>query len=104
MTYPVEQGDFLWLLDRKELLEQLGLAGKDPVRISVNTIRLLDTDGGDVTGQYTDDLVNDSWSGSKGTAEMGMVYVFIGITAILGVIVVRYFLINDKIKSKRDRN
>jgi hypothetical protein len=32
------------------------------------------------------------------------VYVFIGITAILGVIVVRYFLINDKIKSKRDRN
>ena len=70
----------------------------------MNTIRLLDTDGGDVTGQYTDDLVNDSWSGSKGTAEMGMVYVFIGITAILGVIIVRYFLINDKIKSKRDRN
>ena len=49
-------------------------------------------------------IFNDSWSGSKGTAEMGMVYVFIGITAILGVIVVRYFLINDKIKSKRDRN
>ena len=59
-------------------------------------IYLLDKDGNDVTEQYRDDSVKQSWGGGGGSAELFMLYVFIGIVAVLGLVIVRYFLTDEK--------
>lgn len=94
-TYPVSEPSFLWLLDQEELKQELGLEGKELIRLSVSGVRLLDREGSDVTDQYRDGSVTQSWGGGKSTAEMGLLYVYMGIVAVLGIVMVRYFLRRD---------
>ncbi len=94
-TYPITEPNFLWLYDQEELMRELGLEGKSLIQIHVDEIHLLDKDGNDVTEQYRDPSVTQSWGGGKSTAEMGLLYVYMGIAAALGMAFVRYFLRKD---------
>lgn len=94
-TYELTESNFLWLMDEEGLEQELVSDGETAVQLHVRDILLFDEDGNDVTGQYRDDTVDRSWSSSKGTAEMGMLYVFMGLTALLGAIFVFYFLRRD---------
>ena len=58
-------------------------------------VELLDQEGRDVTEQYRDEAVEDNWGGGKGTAELFLLYVYMGIVALLGVVFVGYFLRRD---------
>lgn len=94
-TYAAMAVDFLWLLNPADLAKQLGFEGTTLTSLSVRDIQLLDENGNDITGQYRNSSVDTSWSGGRGTAETGMLYVFMGIVAFLGIIVVRYLLTED---------
>ncbi len=95
MTVDIDSPDFLKLYSFSELTEMLGLEydGLDTVAaFSIRSVKLLDENGNDVTAQYTDESVDQSWAGGVGAAETGAVYVFMAIAAILGIILVRFFL------------
>lgn len=98
-TYDLEEPDFLWLYDQEALIRELGWEfgfGEDQVSwLDVREIRLLDGEGNDITGRYRDDLVTESWGGGIGTAEQFLLYVYMGIVALLGLAMVRYFLRRD---------
>lgn len=91
LMYPVEDINFVWLLDRDNIQQQLGAA--EPVR--TRDARLLDQNGTDITGRYRDDSVAQSWGGGKSTAEQFLLYWYIGIAAALGGSFLRYFLRKD---------
>lgn len=94
-TCEVTEPDFLLVLSRAELAEKLGLpAGQDFESHGVE-VAFLDREGNDVTEQYRDDSVEQSWSGSKSTAERFLLYWFLGLIAAAGVVMVRYFLRRD---------
>ena len=94
--YQIEEPDFLWLKDLKEVREELGLKDNAQIRLSAKEIQLLDKDGNDITRQFKDPSISQGWGGGKGTAEMGLLYVLIGIVGGLGLILVRYLLYDDK--------
>jgi hypothetical protein len=94
-TYEVKEADFLWIMDQEELMQELEVNGESIVRLMIDEIRLLDKNGNDVTSQYKDDSENASWGGGIGTAELFLVYVYMGIVALLGVVFIRYFLRRD---------
>ena len=95
----LEEPDFLWLYDQEELIRELGWEfgdGEDQVLwLDVREIRLLDGEGNDITDHYRDDSVTESWGGGIGTAEQFLLYVYMGIVALLGLVMVRYFLRKD---------
>lgn len=95
-VYQIEEPDFLWLKDIKELREELGLEDNARIRLSAGEIQLLNKDGNDITSQFKDPFVSQGWGGGKGTAEMGLLYVLMGIVGGLGLILIRYFLYDDK--------
>ena len=95
-TFEVTEPDFLWLLDRSELEQELGIPTDATLRFMTEEIYLLDQDGNDVTEQYRDESVRQSWGGGGGSAELFMLYIFIGIVALLGLVIVRYFLTDEK--------
>lgn len=94
-TYDITEPNFLWLLDEEELRQTLELPADTAIRVADTEIRLLDADGQDITDRYQDDAVEDNWSGSKGTAELFVVYIFMAITALVGVVFVRALLWTD---------
>lgn len=94
-TYQITEPNFLWLMEEEDMLRELGLEGKSLIRLSVEKVRLLDKDGNDVTEQYLDKTVSQNWASGKGTAELGLLYVYMGIAAALGIVFVRYFLRKD---------
>lgn len=94
-TYELTGSDFLNIVPKEELLQTLGLDEQSIENIYVDDIRLLDQNGSDITEQYMDDSVNRSWSGGKTTAETVLLYVFIAITALVGLVFIRYFLRRD---------
>lgn len=98
--YQVEEPDFLLVQEKDALQRELGLTGMDLFSLSAEDIRLYDQAGSDVTAQYEDPSVDRSWSGGKGTAEMGLLYVYMGIVAVFGGILIRYFLISDDRNNK----
>ena len=58
-------------------------------------VRFLDKDGNDITEQYLDYSVQQGWGGGKSTAEQFLLYVYIGLTAALWLVFIRYFLRRD---------
>lgn len=94
-TYEVTEPDFLWLLEEAELKEELGIPAETSARVVSVQVELLDQEGRDVTDQYRDEAVEDNWGGGKGTAELFLLYVYMGIVALLGVVFVGYFLRRD---------
>lgn len=91
-TFAVTEPDFLWIYEGKSFAEELGISTSETNGIFVKEVVLLDKDGNDVTDQYRDETVSDNWSSGKGTAERSMVYVYMGIVAVVGIVVIRYFL------------
>lgn len=94
-TYELSDPDFLWIMEQEELEQELGFADKDIIGLRIDEIRLLDKNGEDITDQYRDESVTTSWGSGKGTAELFLVYVYMGIVAILGVVFIRYYLRRD---------
>ena len=94
-TYRIDQPDFLWRVDLEALEEELGIPEGELERVVDVQAALLDRDGRDVTAEYEDPSVTASWGGGKGTAERFLLYVYMGIVALLAVVMVRYFLRRD---------
>ena len=94
-VYQIGQPDFLWQIDLRQLEEELGIPEGELERVVDVQAALLDRDGRDVTEQYKDPSVTASWGGGKGTAERFLLYVYMGIVALLAVGLVRYFLRRD---------
>ena len=94
-TYRIDQPDFLWRVDLEALEEELGIPAGELARVADVQVVLLDREGRDVTEQYEDPSVTASWGGGKGTAERFLLYVYMGIVALLAVGLVRYFLRRD---------
>lgn len=94
-VYDVSEPDFLWMQDLRDLEAQFDIPEGELERVVDWEIMFLDQDGQDITAQYEDGTVTDTWGGGKGSAELFLVYVYMGITAALGILFVRYFLRND---------
>lgn len=94
-TVEIPSSDFLRLMSPADLIEYLGVDSKGLDSISLSCVRLFDEDGSDVSAQYADESVTQSWGSGKGSAETGMVYFLIAIVAALGIILVRFFLKKD---------
>lgn len=93
LVYPISDINFLWLLEPEDIQEQLGQSG---LYIRPWDVRFLDKDGGDITEQYRDDSVQQNWGGgSRGTAEQFLIYVYMGLVAVLGWVFIRYFMRRD---------
>lgn len=95
-TYELDGENFLWALDRKELLKELGIQDPESTSVYCTDARYFDRDGSDITERYRDESVQQSWAAGKGTAELFLLYVYMAIVAGLGVIFVRYYLLPDK--------
>ena len=95
-TYDVTDSDFLWIMDEKELMQELGWDATYLVRLEIGEFKLLDKNGNDITSQYKDDSAVAYWVGATGTAERFLLYVYIGIVALLGLPLIRYFLRRDR--------
>ena len=93
--YELDGEDFLWLMDLDELKGELGFTNPDILSVYVNDVRLFDKDGNDITSEYRDAEDPDSWGSGTGTAERFLLYVYMGIVALLGVVFVQYFLRKD---------
>lgn len=91
LTYPLSEVNFLWLLEEEDVREQLGT----PYEVRPRGVRFLDKDGNDITEEFRNDSDQQSWSGSRSSAEQFLLYVYIGIVAVLGLIFIRYFLRRD---------
>ena len=95
-TYPVSESSFLWLLDWNELERDLG--APEGTSLTYNMwpeIDFLDQNGQDITGRFLDEEASQNWGSGKDTAETFLLYVYIGIVALLGVVFVLYFLRRD---------
>ena len=55
----------------------------------------MDNNGEDITFDYKDESMTASWGAGKGTAELFLLYVYMGIVAALGIVFIRYFLRRD---------
>ena len=94
-TYELSNSDFLWIMEQSDLEQELGFSDKDIIGLHIDDVRLLDKNGADITDEYKDESMTASWGAGKGTAELFLLYVYMGIVAVLGFVFIRYFLRND---------
>ena len=94
-TYELSDSNFLWIMEQSDLEQELGLSDKDIIGLHIDDVRLLDKNGDDITNEYKDESMTASWGAGKGTAELFLLYVYMGIAAALGFVFIRYFLRND---------
>ena len=94
-TFELDGEDFLRVMDYDELEETLASMPDGVTGVYIDEVRLFDKDGQDITDQYKDEEMTPSWGAGIGTAETFMVYVLMGIVAILGIVFIRYFLRRD---------
>jgi len=93
-SFDLTGDDFLKLMDWDTLNMELSVPDS-VIRIYVKDMRLFDKDGQDITSQYAVDPPTASWNSGKTTAETFLLYVYIGIAALLGIVFIRYFLRRD---------
>lgn len=79
----------MWLLEEEDIQEQLGVSA---LYLRPWDVRFLDKDGNDITEEFRDADIEQSWGGGKGTAEQFLLYVYIGIVAAIGLVFIQYFL------------
>ena len=94
-TYELSNSDFLWIMEQSDLEQELGFSDKDIIGLHIDDVRLLDKNGADITDEYKDESMTASWGAGKGTAELFLLSVYMGIVAALGFVFIRYFLRND---------
>ena len=96
-TYTLSEPNFMWIMDEAELIQEFGLELENGqlVRLYITDIRLMDKNGEDITDEYKDESMTASWGAGKGTAELFLLYVYMGIVAVLGIVFIRYFLRRD---------
>ena len=94
-TYELSDSNFLWIMAQSDLERELGFSDKDIIGLHIDDVRLLDKNGEDITGEYKDESMTASWGSGKSTAELFLLYVYIGIVALLGGVFIRYFLRKD---------
>ena len=94
-TYELSDSNFLWIMEQSDLEQELGLPDKEISGLHIHDIRLMDKNGEDITDEYKDESMTASWGAGKGTAELFLLYVYMGIVAALGFVFIRYFLRND---------
>ena len=94
-TYELSDSNFLWIMEQSDLERELGFSDKDIIGLHIDDVRLLDKNGEDITDEYKDETMTASWGAGKGTAELFLLYVYIGIVALLGGVFIRYFLRKD---------
>lgn len=101
LNIPLSETDFLRLMEREELVRQVDWeSGTEPdqiARLYLREVRLFDREGNDITLRYTNQngAAEESWGGGKTAAERGLLYLFMGVTAVLGGIFIQYFLRRD---------
>ena len=95
-TYELDGVNFLWILDRQALYEELGFPHPESTRVYCTDARYFDRDGNDITSRYFDPLASQSWGAGGGSAGLFMLYVYMAIVVGLGVLFARYFLLPDK--------
>lgn len=100
-TYALDGENFLWLLDRKTFLEELGVPNPENSSVYCTDVRYFDRDGNDITERFRDESVRRNWGAGKGTAELFLLYVYMAVVAGLGIIFVRYYLLPDKPAGER---
>lgn len=91
----ITEPNFIHLYTRDELDELVGARELGASRMQVREIALYDAEGNDVTADYTDESVEQSWGSGTSTAERGVLYWLMGLCILLGLVFVRYFLKND---------
>ena len=85
----------LQLIEQETLKQELGLDEEDLIMLTIKEVKLFDKEGNDVTGDYFQAPISDRGGKGKTTAESFLLYVYIGIVALLGIVFVRYFLRRD---------
>ena len=94
-SFALDGENFLRVMTFDEFKETVSTVPEDAVSVYLEDVRLFDKDGQDITAQYKDEEMTPSWGAGIGTAETFMVYVLMGIVAILGIVFIRYFLRRD---------
>ena len=94
-TYELSDSNFLWIMEQSDLEQELGFSDKDIIGLHIDDVRLMDKNGEDITDEYKDESMTASWGAGKGTAELFLIYVYIGIVAVMGIVFIRYFLRKD---------
>lgn len=94
-TFALSGENFLQLVDQKTLAQELGFPEEGLLGIATGNEKLFDREGKDITGEYTSGSHSASWGSGKGTAELFLIYVYMGIVAWLGIVFIRYFLRRD---------
>lgn len=94
-TYELTEPNFLQIMDFNDVVQELGWEDNNVANLYIEDIQLLDQAGSDITDQYRDPSITASWGSGKTTAETFMLYVYMGIVALVGVIFIRYYLRRD---------
>lgn len=91
--FPVTEPDFLWLFDRADLAEELGIPEETILAATLTETVLLDQDGQDVTEQYRDETVTGTRvAGCDAADETDRIFAYMGLTALLGAALIACIL------------
>lgn len=90
VTFPVQEDTFLLAVPKDQL--DLGTGPEEQVRLP-DSFLLLDQEGEDITQEYEDPEIHQSWVAGTGTAERFLLYVLMGFIGLIGAAFVRFFLL-----------
>lgn len=91
LKFNIENSQFLDIKKESDLQKSIKEFEGSLVFFGHDSTVLLDAEGTDITKSYKIPNITNTWGAGTGTAELFMLYVFIAIVLILGVIIARYF-------------
>lgn len=86
--------DFFWLWNWEELAGQLGLSQGEAARARLGDVRLYDKAGQEISQTFIEGE-EPHWGSGKSTAERFLLYVYMALAGLMGLVLVRYFLRRD---------
>ncbi len=92
LKFDIKNNQFLDVKKESDLQKSIESFEGDLTLFGHNDIILLDATGIDITESYKIPDITDTWGAGISTAELFMLYVFIAIVMVLGVVFARYFL------------